>query len=208
LVKGIRMPSAAPGVIARGAMRQPGPRCSWVPVPHSNRTGAGCSSGLGSGSAHQPGVRRYRSYLCFTQLLSVIGVERGRLGEVESLVGDCRPPPPGNPHRPPARSSTRSVGMSKRNLQNTKLWFVVSSSKGHKCGGLLLLINKLHSYIKYHPFENLKELNYSQYFKINHSFFPCAEIRSVLEFGRFHSHLYGVWLRKPPPIAITNVLKK
>ncbi len=48
-------------------------------------------------------VSRYYWCGAFTQLLSGIGVERGRLGEVVSLVGDCRPPPPGNPHRPPMR---------------------------------------------------------------------------------------------------------
>jgi hypothetical protein len=36
----------------------------------------------------------------FTLQSSGLCVGRGRLGEVVSLVGDCRPPPPGNPRRP------------------------------------------------------------------------------------------------------------
>src|SRR4030042_620588 len=39
-------------------------------------------------------------WLTLTPIFSRFTVERGRLGEVVSLVGDCRPPPPGNPRQP------------------------------------------------------------------------------------------------------------
>ena len=211
MVKGIRMPSAAPGVIARGAMRQPGPRCSWVPIPHSNRTGAGCSSGVGSGSDHPPGVRRHRSYLCFTQLLSVIGVERGRLGEVVSLVGDCRPPPPGNPHRP--LGLWRWPNASWRPNGGVSVWGIGrQSSVGiainmQPPGGNNLPIRLGISFNNKRILTNLKDLKSSEYFKVNRSYITCAGIWPVLKFDNFHSHLCGFIGVEPPSIAITNVLE-
>ena len=201
------MPSAAPGVTARGALRQINPETSWIPAQLSGRTKEGCSSFQGRETEFRPDERRLHSWFYFTRHLSVFGVECGRLGEVESLVGDCWPPPPGNPRRPlPRRSGSAPGDGLDKNPRIIKHGFFVFIPKWLKNGGVFLPIRKLHTFNIFKYWHNLKEINYSQYFKNKRSYYTCAQKCSVLEFGSFHYHLYGVRLVEPPSIAITNVL--
>ena len=203
------MPSAAPGVIARAAMRQLTPKKTCLPDLQSIRVGAECLLSPGSGSRCSPGVQHSARGFYFTRLLSVIRVARGRLGEVESLVGDCRPPPPGNPHRPPTTRGNVCSGVGMGQLpSNPTARFLLFHPRRHKNGGIffsdyLLLTFK---YFKIH--HNLKKLIPRNNFKNINSFFPCTDICSVLEFRCSSYHLYGVLVEETPPIALTNVLRK
>ena len=148
-----------------------------------------------------------RNIWSFTLQSSSFWVGRGGLGEVVSLVGDCRPPPPGNPRRPttPACCNAGLSGRRTRVANAIKGGFCFPCSvakylevlpSGWKCSSLNKCQNR----------SNLKELNYLQYFKKNRSYSSCMGRQPVLEFMHFHSHLCGQLGAEPPPIAITNVL--
>lgn len=201
------MPHAAPGVIARRALRRTIPGEPYAPVQPSGRLMERYTSQSGSRIHFQPDERRIRKRICFTLHLSGFGVECGRLGEVESLVGDCRPPPPGNPHQPTTQSNKDPMWAGWRKNPFNSNGFITFIPKWQKNGGVFLPMRKHHSFNKSENIHNLKILNQSQYFKNNCSYFSCTEMCTVLEFVNPHCHLYGDWLVGPPSIAITNVLE-
>ena len=134
-------------------------------------------------------------------------VERGCLGEVESLVGDCRPPPPGNPRRPSIMGLWHMLeGWPRQNLFERNR-FVAFFPGRQKSGGYFLPLIRDHSFNNVCNCPNLKKLNKSQYFKNFCSFFSCADKRTMLRFGHSHCHLYGFRLVGSPSIAITFVLE-
>jgi hypothetical protein len=94
------MPRAAPGDIVRGALRRNFPENLRVSVCNSDGYTIICPYRLRMESLFHPHGSRSTKWSYFTQQLSCFEVEGGCLGEVVSLVGDCRPPPPGNPRRP------------------------------------------------------------------------------------------------------------
>ena len=194
------MSRAAPGVVARGDLRRDLLRDLRVFACQTGRPPNKCPLQSGTWFIFLPGHRS--DYWCsFTLQLSSFGVVRCRLGEVVSLVGDCRPPPPGNPRQPgcymlsgkrTGRFGTGGEGFTPKNSQN---------------GDTAPLNSRASTLNKWQYRHNLKELNKPQYFKINCSSFYCTGPHPVLEFGRYHSHLCGSMEVKPPPIAITNVLE-
>jgi hypothetical protein len=202
------MPSAAPGEIARGAVRRNLPDYLVVPVHYFDR----CRETY----PHYPGMEAWLNRFgnknskggTFTQQFSGFGVERGRLGEVVSLVGDCRPPPPGNPHQPPICKGTRRWAGGHNCTASKPLR---SGSQYRKrmqpCGVIIYPVWMHFSFNRYKKPSNLKILNSSEYFKINRSYFYCTENEHVLESGSFHSHLCGLKEVELPSIAITNVLE-
>ena len=203
------MPRAAPGVHAWGAVRRIIPGNPSVSVHVLGRYRLGSSSRVGMDPGFRPDMHRFHKSFYFTLHLSGFGVERGRLGEVESLVGDCRPPPPGNPRQPTILKVNRlSDGGLRENPIKTTVGFYGFIPNWQKNGGVFLPKCKLPSLNIIHKSRNLKKLIPAQYFKNKYSFFTCTELPSVLECCQLHCHLYGVWLVEPPSIAITNVLGK
>ena len=201
------MPRAAPGDFDRGALRRKLPEYLRVSVCNSDRYPSGYPYRLGKESFLLPDKSRYEKGSYFTQHLSGFGVERGRMGEVVSLVGDCRPPPPGNPHQPTASiCATKWVGGKYRNptpVDNGRICFI---SKKQKNGGVFLPLRMYSTFNNHQISTNLKDLNHCEYFKNNRSYFSCAVENPVLKFEHFHSHLCGFMDVEPPSIAITNVL--
>jgi hypothetical protein len=198
------MPRAAPGVIARLAMRRISKGHQYILADKIIRQEEEYS---------RPKRRGIRYYLdeqkryYFAQHSSGLGVKLGRLGEVESLVGDCRPPPPGNPRRLTILSSYKDKSGGRfMNPVQTGRGFYVFTPVWERKGAVYLPIRK-HSTLnitKSHRY--LKRLNKTENFKNTYSYSSCMDRCSVLKFGIFHYHLYGVWLVEPPSIAITNVL--
>ncbi len=203
------MPRAAPGVIARGALCRNISGNPGKTVRKMNRVASGASSQLGKEIHFHPGERKYHSRFYFALHLSEFGVDCGRLGEVESLVGDCRPPPPGNPRQPTFDWITipKSGGLWE-NPPKMHCGFFNFSQIWQKNGGVFLPMYTYPSLNNLHKQYNLNKLNFTQYFKNSYSYFPCTAFCDVLEFVHFHCHLYGVWFVEPPSIAITNVLKE
>jgi hypothetical protein len=195
---------AAPGVIARLAMRRILQRRPYILADKFIGQVEGYSCPKESWTQKYLDEQK-RSY--FAQHSSGLGVELGRLGEVESLVGDCRPPPPGNPRRLTILSSYKyKSGERSTNPVQTGRGFNVFTPVLERNGVVYLPI-RMHStlnIIKCH--RNLKRLNKTENFKNTHSYSSCIDRGSVLKFGIFHYHLYGAWLVEPPSIAITNVL--
>ena len=156
---------------------------------------------------HPKGDRSTR-WLTFTPNFSRFEVERGHLGEVLSLVGDCRPPPPGNPRRPTTQVYTNQGcnwrWTSQARIHGRKPFF---TSKCINSGGNNLIVWKRCSFNKPPNTSNLKKLNNLQYFKKNCSYFSCTWKKHVLKFPNLHSHLCGLMEVEPPSIAITNVLE-
>ena len=155
-----------------------------------------------------PNGDRFTRWLTFTLNFSRFEVERGRLGEVVSLVGDCRPPPPGNPRQPTSLVCTNQ-GWNRRwtsqaATNERKPFF---TSKCINRGGNYLIVWKRCSFNNLQNTSNLKKLNYLQYFKKNCSYFSCTWKKHVLKFVNLHSHLCGLMEVEPPSIAITNVLE-
>jgi hypothetical protein len=130
----------------------------------------------------------------FTLHLSGFGIGKGRLGEVVSLVGDCRPPPPGNPRQPTGGVDHYGIGRSIRATSSSSVSSGFCSTLiNSKHGGIYLsdwyffsLLNSLFSAI-------LKKLNYHQYFKITCSYFSCTGKERVLECGA--SSLPPMWVK-------------
>ena len=202
------MPRASPGAIAWGALRRKNLREISAPACNADRQKAAHPSTLVKEAYILTDERWLYKRRYFTLDLSGIGVGCGRLGEVESLDGDCRPPPPGNPRRPSraAKRICRNVKLS-RNLASIGAGRHAYYQRFHHSGGFFLPIRKYRTLNKKQKIANLKKLIHQEYFKNNCSYFSCTEKFSMLEFDRFHYHLYGDWLVKPPPIAITNVLE-
>jgi hypothetical protein len=202
------MPRAAPGDIARGALRRKLPENLRVSVRNSDGCLARYPYRFGMGTYLHLCESRSRKCCYFTLHLSGFGVERGRLGEVVSLVGDCWPPPPGNPHRPTASiCATKWVGGKHRNptqMDNGRICFI---SENQKNGGVFLPLRMYSTFNNHQISTNLKDLNHCEYFKNNRSYFSCIVKNPVLKFEHFHSHLCGYRDVEPPSIAITNVLE-
>jgi hypothetical protein len=202
------MPRATPGVSARGVLRWKRYERLVSLVQFRDRR---CSKHLYRWEMerflHQSGIR---FQLCGTFTLHSYGygVERGCLGEVVSLVGDCRPPPPGNPHRLPfqKQKSAQERGGGNSQLKYTK-WSRFHELKSTMHGELLAVNSKHHTFNTYLYQGNLKKLNRSQYFKKNRSFFSCIGNYPVLEFEQLHSHLCGLKVVELPSMAVTNVLE-
>jgi hypothetical protein len=177
-----------------------------IPVHDLVRYMEGYSSWSMSKTYPRPFLRRFKIRNYFIQHSSGFRVERGRLGEVESLVGDCWPPPPDNPHQLITRSSI--------NLLSGGLWenpfpcdgVIEFIPKWQIYGGFSLSMCSHRSFINTEYPYNLKKLVQSQYFKNDCSSFSCVEKCTVLEFVCSHYHLYGLRLVGLPSIAITNVL--
>jgi hypothetical protein len=204
------MPSAAPSEIARGAaMGRTIPDYFAAPPQERGRQVREYSSRPGAESRYRFVRQRYLKVEHACGQLSVFRVERGRLGGVVSLVGDCRPPPPGNPRRAPSDNSWASrrirgaIGATSaiRHQGDNS----VSTRRKHR--GIILLGYQRFSYINSETLSNLKKSNTSEYFKNNRSYFYCTEKRLVLESGSLHSHLCGLMEVELPSIAITNVLE-
>jgi hypothetical protein len=202
------MPSAAPGEITRWAVRRGLPDYQLAPVDTLDRRSVECLCRWEMETCFHPYIGRFYRCGAFTQPLCGVGLERGRLGEVVSLVGDCRPPPPGNPRRPP--QSKRAAGESGGTYENpfgTRHNGTCSSRKLRKTGGNHFLY-KIHFSFKHHEdLGNLKILNSSEYFKIICSYYYCTGNQPVLKSGSFRSHLCGFEEAELPSIAITYVLR-
>jgi hypothetical protein len=200
------MPRAAPGIIARGALCWKIPGEPRIPVQVLGWYMEGYSSRSRSEACIRPDVREFQRSKSFTPHSSGFRVERGRLGEVVSLVGDCRPPPPGNPRQPVIQIRKRETnrGLGKNPYNNDG--FVAFIAIWQKNGGVILPVYRYHSFNNNKKHSNLKKLNSAQYFKNICSYSSCAVKCTVLEFVHSHYHPYGFWLVGPPSIAITNVL--
>jgi hypothetical protein len=160
------------------------------------------------GNISHPYGSRFGKWCYFTQQFSGFEVERGRLGEVVSLVGDCRPPPPGNPHRlTPHNFIDEWWDGWQMSRARADMGSNIISSKVSNFGTNILTVWKHYSFNNPQFTHNLKELNKLQYFKNNRSYSSCVVKKHVLEFSHFHSHLCGLREVEPPSIAITNVLE-
>jgi hypothetical protein len=202
------MPRAAPGSNARGALRRDLTDQDQATVKNSDS----CLMRYLFCVEMEADLHRYGcgfKHLCsFALQFSGFGVDRGVSGEVVSLVGDCRPPPPGNPHRP-IIPEKRKAGFDGRRERTTGvvLGGFCFPRVNPKSGEVFSLGSMPYSFNDYlQPF-NLKELNNHQYFKNNRSYSSCIGRKHVLKFLHFHSHLCGQLGLEPPPIAITNVLE-
>jgi hypothetical protein len=203
------MPRAAPGDIARGALRRKLPENLRVSVRNSDGCLARYPYPYRFGMETYLHLSESRSRKCcyFTLHLSGFWVERGRLGEVVSLVRDCRPPPPGNPYRPTASSfATKWDGGKHRNPTQVDNGFCFILKKQEN-GGVFLPLRMYSTFNSHQISANLKDLNHCEYFKNNCSYFSCIVKNPVLKFEHFHSHLCGYRDVEPPSIAITNVLE-
>jgi hypothetical protein len=200
------MPRAAPGEVYREALHRPLPNEILIPEKIKLRYGMMCSVRVGMEPKIHPKVQQLIS--SFTLHNPGFRVERGRLGEVESLVGDCRPPPPGNPRRPICGTSL--FKMHDRhgiNPVSCAGWFTFLPDR-RKDGGVSLLFIRRYSFNRYKKLSNLKKLARIQNFKNIRSFLSCTDRMRVLRFGRSPSHLYGTLQVGTPPIVITSVLNK
>jgi hypothetical protein len=202
------MPRAAPGNNARGVLRRDLPEDFRVTVRNFDSCLERCPYRLGMEMhLHRLGSRSQKCR-SFTLQLSGFGFDRGGLGEVVSLVGDCRPPPPGNPRRPP-NAARRAAGLDRRRERMSR------ADSGGFCftagnpisGDVLSSGWKYCSFNKFQNCANLKKLDIIQYFKNNRSYYSCVGIKHVLKFDHLSSHLCGQQGVRPPPIAITNVLE-
>jgi hypothetical protein len=200
------MPRAAPGAIARGALRWILPEEPTISGQKKGRYMDRWSTWIWCMSCIKPGLRKYQHFDYFTLHSSIFIADHGRLGEVVSMEGDCRPPPPGNPRLPSPRSSADllSGALLKDPLKGVRLFgFIFNSQKNG--GEFLLLYKHLSLNICKNP-SNLKKFIRTQYFKNICSYFSCAVNSTVLEFVHSHCHLYGFRVVGLPSIAITNVL--
>ncbi len=201
------MPRAAPGVSARRAARRihPGfirlPDLDWyrhlVQVCTRQRTEAYL----------RPIVGQFLWLFCFTLCLFTGEVKRGRLGEVESSVGDCRPPPPGNPRQPSSPLAAFAWGgWWHKNPVLSWTGFLVLCKNRLRTRGFLSRVWSLYSFNNPQIDINLKKLKIAQYFKNIGSYSSCAVKCPMLEFCTLHYQIYGLWVVEPPSIAMTYVL--
>jgi hypothetical protein len=202
------MPRAAPGSNARGVLRRDLPDLVQATVKNSDS----CLMRYSlceemEVDLHQIGYRS-QQLRSFTLQFSGFEVDRGVSGEVVSLVGDCRPPPPGNPRRP-IIPEKRKPGLERRNKGTTgAILGGFSFPMLNPKNGEVIPSGPMHySFNNNQQPHNLKELDNQQYFKNNRSYSSCIGRKHVLKFLHFHSHLCGQMGLEPPPIAITNVLE-
>jgi hypothetical protein len=198
----------APGQSASGGLRQVSLNRPQVSVSQTDRYLWTHPCYPGKGSAFLPERARGSGWYTFTRQFSGLWVEHGRLGEVVSLVGDCRPPPPGNPRRPVSlRCRSRRLSRQRSGTASAVKKGDVFTLRMGKYGGIFTSIEAPSSLYKQLFSANLKELNISQYFKKDCSYISCTGNDPVLKFWRVHYHLCGLKVVGPPPIAITNVLR-
>jgi hypothetical protein len=177
------MPRAAPGESAWVALHRKVPERKGSPVRFRDRRYSRHIYRWEMEDCLHPSGNPMQSWCTFTLDNFGYGVERGCLGEVVSLVGDCRPPPPGNPHRPPfqKQKTAQEWGAGKDHLNfNQRSSYHKLKDTTH--GEILLDNSTPFTFNKYSHRQNLKELNRFQYFKINRSFFSCTGKCPVLEF--------------------------
>jgi hypothetical protein len=201
------MSRAAPGVSARGRLRRKSPEYLGESAGYSDRCWSKCPYRKGMEKdlhAYGNGAKKYGS---FTLHLSGYGVGCGRLGEVVSLVGDCRPPPPGNPHRPTNLDSNPKA-VSK---QSSFVWqdrgMMHFSTKKRNFWGFFIPVGNHCSFNNTSKNWILKNIKRIEYFKVNRSSFYCTWKKPVLEFEHLYSHLCGSNGVEPLSIAITYVLE-
>jgi hypothetical protein len=200
------MPHAAPGVTARDALRRKIPGDSKIPGRSLVWYMDGYSSWSGTENFSRSNLQRYKGKFLFIEHSSGLWVDHGRLGEVRSLVGDCRPPPPDNPRQPTKVNHYRQLCGWLWNNPISCNGFMAFIRLLQKNGELFLPVYQCLSF-KYPKYlSNLKKVVLSQYFKNDCSFFSCNVKSTVLEFVSSHYHLYGFRLVGPPSIAITYVL--
>lgn len=201
------MPRAAPGFNARGALGRNLLAKYYGSVNAMDRPGAGVL-GYSLAVVHSHPVLRH-SDSAVSLPLHILGswVVCGCLGEVESLVGDCRPPPPGNPRRPSSMALWHMLEdrFHQNLLEGNR--FVAFFPGRQKIGGAFLPLIRHCSFNCFYNRPNLKKLNKSQYFKNYCSFFSCADKHTMLRFAHSHCHLYGFRLVGSPSMAITFVLE-
>ena len=200
------MPRAAPGVLARGALRRIIPGETGVSVQDMARYVEGFSLQQDCWFCIQPGLQNkpINDYLILHS--SILQVDHGRLGEMVSMAGDCRPPPPGNPRLPLAwhKAKPSRDGAGSDALFQNEHPAIISRYQIMGNDFQPFSIRRSNNIQNISP--NLKKLNLAQYFKKSHSSFSCAVKYTVLEFVNSHYHLYGYRLVGPPSIAMTNVL--
>jgi hypothetical protein len=198
------MPRAIPGAFILELLRRRFPVRLYKSVQNVDRRAAKCLT-RGLMAECLPSIARTLLLRnTFTLPFSGFGVARGRLGEVERLVGDCRPPPPGNPRRPATIWILKHQGDEWR--ANPTINRPVFSHQYQQNGGFFMQLWKGCSFNIKEMNTHLKKLKNIQYFKNIHSSFYCTLIMPVLESSIFHSHLCGVRVVEPPSIAMTNVL--
>ena len=201
------MTHAAPGDFARGALRRKLPEYLRVSVRNSDRYLLSIPYRMGKESILLPYESRFEKCSYFTLHLSGFGVERGRMGEVVSLVGDCRPPPPGNPRQPTnPDGNIRWIDWRHMNPPQVGSGQTGLTTIKRKNGGIFLSVTRHCSFNNNLLNTNLKDLDIIQYFKNNRSYFSCVGKNPVLKFEHFNSHLCGLKEVEPPSIVITNVL--
>ena len=201
------MPRAAPGFNARGALGRNLQMDYYRSAHAMNGPGAGVLGDSLEVVHSHPVLQCSDSAVSLPLHIPGSWVERGCLGEVESLVGDCRPPPPGNPRRPSIMGLWPMLeDRSRQNLSESNRFATFFSGK-QKNGGVFLPRIRVRSFNSFCNQPNLKKLNKSQYFKNHCSFFSCADKRTMLRFVHSHCHLYGFRLVGSPSIAITSVLE-
>ena len=202
------MSRAAPGVFARGKLRRNLPVVCRESVRNHDRGWSKRPYRQRMGSGLHPLQNESTKCSSFTLHLSGNRVGCGRVGEVVSLVGDCRPPPPGNPRRPTKLNKPGEWVVSKQTDSRKKGKKVTCfSSKMRDSGGVSSLLCVGSSFNYCLNLWNLKIFKSNEYFKINCSSFYCSWRKPVLEFVHLHSHLCGLTGVKPLSIAITDVLE-
>ena len=201
------MSRAAPGVFARGKLRRNLPEYYKESVEIRDGCWSKCPYWQAMEIGFHPFAEGTTKCGSFTLHFSDYGVGCGRLGEVVSLVGDCRPPPPGNPHRPTIVSTpyiqadkTEVSSFRKKRGNN---YFSSRMQDSWRDFSSLCVRSTFNSIVQNRI---LKILNSIEYFKVNCSSFYCTWKKPVLEFVHLHSYLCGSLGVKPLSIAITNVL--
>ncbi len=154
------MPRAAPGVTARGVVRRTLIVNRREPVEVVCRCAIWLQHICRRDPHFCPAVSGSLSQFENPSLSSGSWVEPGRLGEVESLAGDCRPPPPGNPRRP-SRDDHQKVVIA-AGLENLPedARFIKFLQKWQKNGGVFLPPIRLLSFNNLKKLSNLKILGF------------------------------------------------
>jgi hypothetical protein len=201
------MSRAASGVFARARLRRNFAEYYNESVVMNARCWSKCPLRQGMERKLHPNQDGSTKFGSFTLHLSDFGVGSGRLGEVVSLVGDCRPPPPGNPRRPKWLGNPGlQVGIKQTESSQVDRGDLNFSSINPNFGGVFSPLSVSCTFNIDNQDRNLKILQPGEYFKISRSSIYCRCWKPVLEFEHLHSHLCGSTGVKPLSIAITNVL--
>jgi len=202
------MSRAASGVFARARLRRNFAEYCSESVVINARCWSKCSLRQGMERRLRPNQDGSTKCGSFTLHLSDFGVGSGRLGEVVSLVGDCRPPPPGNPRQPKWLGNPGlRVGSKQADSRQDDSGDQYFSSIITNFGGVFSPQCVACTFNNHQQNRNLKIFKPGEYFKITRSSFYCRCMKPVLEFEHLHSHLCGLPGVKPLSIAITNVLE-